>query len=158
MRDGRIEQVDTPHHVYQVPSNLFVAGFIGTPQMNFLPATLSMARDDGHAEFLVEGGQCLRLRVSPRIAELQPGVAVTVGVRPRNLELSSEPAEDAIATTVDIIEPMGAETLAHLNDGIHDLRLVADWRTLLSEGDSVHARFPSGAAHIFAANGQALGS
>ncbi len=158
MRDGRIEQVETPHNVFQSPSNLFVAGFIGTPQMNLLGATLTDIREDGRAQFHVDGGQHLLIGVGPQVSELRPGDTVTIGVRPRNFEISSEPAEDAVSATIDIIEPMGAETLAHLNDGTHDLRLVTNWRKPLREGDTVHARFPPGSAHVFAANGQAVGT
>jgi len=149
MRDGRIEQVDTPHNVFQKPANLFVAGFIGTPQMNLLPAILTKTEGSGRAEFAVEGGQSMRIVVDQRIEELSPGSKVTLGVRPRNLEISHEPGEDGLSTKIDIVEPMGAETLVHLNDGHHDLRLVTDWRVPLSEGDMVHTRFPPGVAHVF---------
>ena len=158
MRDGRIEQVDTPHNVFQRPSNLFVAGFIGTPQMNLLPATLTQAHEGGKAEFAVEGGQKMTIQVDPRISELSSGEEVTLGVRPRNLEISHEPVEDGVSTNIDIVEPMGAETLAHLNDGKHDLRLVTDWRVPLSEGEQVHTRFPPGVTHVFTQDQQVLRS
>ena len=156
MRDGRIEQVDTPHNVFQSPANLFVAGFIGTPQMNLVPATLTGADGDGAAAFSVAGGQTLKIRVDPRVSELKPGAKVTLGIRPRNLEISHESVEDGLSTTIDIVEPMGAETLAHMNDGHQDLRLVTDWRVPLNEGDRVHTRFPPGATHIFTEDEQAL--
>ena len=156
MRDGRIEQVDTPHNVFQRPANLFVAGFIGTPQMNLLPATLTRAQEGGIAEFAIEGGQSMTIQVDPRVAELDAGARVTLGVRPRNLEISHEPVDDGVSTLIDIVEPMGAETLAHLNDGHHDLRLVTDWRVPLSEGDKVHTRFPPGVTHVFSENEQVL--
>ena len=91
MRDGRIEQVDTPHDVFSSPANLFVAGFIGTPQMNLLPATLTEA-NGGTASFSIESGQSMTIEVDPRISELSPGAKVTLGIRPRNLEISSNPA------------------------------------------------------------------
>lgn len=156
MRDGRIEQVDTPHNVFQRPSNLFVAGFIGTPQMNLLPATLTGVAGANRASFSMDGGQSMTLKVDPRINELAPGARVTLGIRPRNLEISRAPVEDGISTVVDIVEPMGAETLAHLNDGQHDLRLVADWRVLLSEGDKVYTRFAPGTTHVFTKDEQLL--
>jgi len=158
MRDGRIEQVDTPHNVFQRPANLFVAGFIGTPQMNLLPATLTSSNGNGTAEFAVEGGQTMKIEVDPRISELTSGENVTLGVRPRNLEISHEPVEDGLSTKIDIVEPMGAETLAHMFDGFHDLRLVTDWRVPLTEGDKVHTRFPPGATHVFTENEQVLRS
>ncbi len=158
MRDGRIEQVDTPHNVFQRPANLFVAGFIGTPQMNLMPATLTGTNGGGTAEFAVEGGQTMRIEVDPRISELSPGSKVTLGVRPRNLEISHEAVEDGLSTKIDIVEPMGAETLAHMHDGHHDLRLVTDWRVALAEGDHVHTRFPPGATHVFTEDEQVLRS
>ena len=155
MRDGKIEQVDTPHNVFQRPKNLFVAGFIGTPQMNLLPATLT-ASNGASAEFAITGGQTIKIEVDPRISELSPGTKVTLGVRPRNLEISNEPTPDGISSTIDIVEPMGAETLAHLSDGQHDLRLVTDWRVPLNEGDKVHTRFLPGTTHIFTADEQVM--
>ncbi len=158
MRDGRVEQVDTPHNVFQFPSNLFVAGFIGTPQMNLIPATLQGSDGQGLADFAFEGGQSLKIRVDPAVSQLSPGSKVTLGVRPRNLEMGREPAEDSLSTRLDMVEPMGAETLAHMHDGHHDLRLVTDWRVPLSEGDDVHTRFPPGATHVFTEDEQALRS
>ncbi|MEP2030162.1 MAG: ABC transporter ATP-binding protein [Paracoccaceae bacterium] len=158
MRDGRIEQVDTPHNVFTKPANLFVAGFIGTPQMNLLPATLISAEPDGTAEFAVEGGQTMTIQADPRVAELQPNTKVTLGIRPRNFEITHESVADGLSTKIDIVEPMGAETLAHLHDGLHDLRVVTDWRVSLTEGDQVHTRFPPGATHIFTEDGEALRS
>lgn len=156
MRDGRVEQVDTPHNVFQKPTNLFVAGFIGTPQMNLLPATLTEAHDGGKAGFAVEGGQNMTIEVDPRITELAPGSKVTLGVRPRNLEISQNSSEDGLSTEIEMIEPMGAETLVHLNDGHHDLRLVTDWRVALNEGDRVHTRFPPAVTHVFTQDEQVL--
>lgn len=156
MRDGRVEQVDTPHNVFQKPTNLFVAGFIGTPQMNLLPATLMQATGNGQAHFAIDGGQTMTISVDPRIDELSPGSAVTLGVRPRNLEISQVAAEDGLSTEIEMIEPMGAETLVHLNDGKHDLRLVTDWRVALREGEQVHTRFPPGVTHVFTEDEQVL--
>lgn len=156
MRDGRIEQVDTPHNVFQRPTNLFVAGFIGTPQMNLLDAVLLGANGQGLAEFSIAGGQSMKIEVDPRVSELSPGTKVTLGIRPRNLEFSAEPAENGFATRIDIVEPMGAETLAHLSDGQHNLRLVTDWRVPLSEGDQIQIRIPPSTAHIFTEDQQVL--
>ncbi len=156
MRLGRIEQVDTPHNVFQRPANLFVAGFIGTPQMNLLPATFTGAKGESTAEFAVDGGQRMVIGVDKKAAALSDGDKVTLGIRPRNIVLSGEAGDDAISATVDIVEPMGAETLAHLKDGAMELRLVTDWKTPLAEGDTVHARFPPGATHVFNADEQAV--
>ena len=161
MRDGRIEQVDTPHNVFQRPTNLFVAGFIGTPQMNLLEATL--VGSDGQntdglstATFTIDGGQSMTIAVDPRVSELSPGSKVTLGIRPRNLEISPDPVANGLTSRIDIIEPMGAETLAHLSDGTHALRLVTDWRVPMAEGDQINIRIPAGTTHIFTEDQQVL--
>ena len=71
MRDGSIEQIATPHDIFAKPENLFVAGFIGTPAMNLLPARL-LSFQDGSAEFET-CGQELRCAVDPKVASLEPG-------------------------------------------------------------------------------------
>ena len=156
MRDGRIEQVDTPHNVFQRPSNLFVAGFIGTPQMNLVPARLKDVKGEGLAEFAVDGDQSMTIKVDRGVEKLERGASVTLGIRPRNLEISREASEDGLSTKIDMVEPMGAETLVHLKDGHHDLRLVTDWRVPLAEGDHVHTKFPPGMTHVFTQDEQLL--
>ncbi|MEM9577631.1 MAG: ABC transporter ATP-binding protein [Pseudomonadota bacterium] len=156
MRDGRVEQVDTPHNVFQKPANLFVAGFIGTPQMNLLPATFVGSKGHGIAQFAIKGAQSMTIQVDRRIDELSPGANVTLGIRPRNLEISKEPVEDGLSTVIDMVEPMGAETLIHLNDRHQDLRLVTDWRAVHQEGDKVHTRFPPNTTHVFTEDEQVL--
>ena len=158
MRAGVIEQVASPHGIFARPANLFVAGFIGTPQMNLLAAELEGLGDDGRARFTVSGGQRLALVVDSAVRSLPPGAKVTLGIRPRNLEVVHEPVDDGLSSMVDIIEPMGAETLAHLNDGSHDLRVVTGWRTPIREGDRVHVRWQPGQTHVFDGSGRAVRS
>jgi len=83
------------------------------------------------------------------VMQLPEGSAVMLGIRPRNLELCSESMDDSLSATIDLIEPMGAETLAHLREGEHDVRVVTHWKTSLTEGSQVHARFPAHATQIF---------
>lgn len=98
----------------------------------------------------------MTIEVDRRIDELSPGTEVTLGVRPRNLEISQEASENGLSTTIDMVEPMGAETLIHLNDGSQDLRLVTDWRVPLNEGDKIHTHFPPGVTHVFTQDEQVL--
>jgi multiple sugar transport system ATP-binding protein len=158
MRAGIIEQVATPHGIFAKPANLFVAGFIGTPQMNLIPAELEGWGDDGRVRFAVEGGHRVALQVDPAVRGLPAGTKVTLGIRPRNLDVVHEPVDDGLSSAVDIVEPMGAETLAHLNDGRHDIRVVAGWRTPLAEGEKVHVRFQPGQVHVFDPRGKAVRS
>ena len=145
MRDGFIEQVATPHQIFTEPANLFVAGFIGTPRMNLVEATLT---EPGESHLRLElGDQRVRLPISR--AGLGAGNRVTLGIRPRACEFVAEPGEDTIAGQVDLVEPMGAETLVHLLHGDQDLRVVVDRTTRLSVGEQAHLRFDSDSVHLF---------
>ena len=158
MRDGRIEQVATPHDLFSRPANLFVAGFIGTPQMNLIEATLL------GTDAAVNGGRVTaRLRlldcdivaaVEARVESLPPNSKVTLGIRPRSFELMDANADGALPATVDIVEPMGAEMLAHLVQGGTDLRCVLPHTTRLAVGERVGLRCKPGQLHVFGADGR----
>ncbi len=147
MRDGRIEQVATAHGIFAAPANLFVAGFIGTPQMNFVPATVRGSAPAG-TRFEI-GARSLSLAVDPAVQALEAGAPVTLGVRPRALELTDREAGDTLPATVDVVEPMGAETLVHLADGERDLRIVVPRQRQPAPGANVHVRFVPGQTHVF---------
>ena len=150
MRDGFIEQVDTPHRIFTEPANLFVAGFIGTPRMNLIEATLTEA-GEGHVRFEL-GGQRVRLPVTrPGLAQ---GSRITLGIRPRACEFVSEPGDDSISGHVDLVEPMGAETLVHLLHGDQDLRVVVDRTTRLAVGEQANLRFEPDSVHLFDESGR----
>ena len=154
MRDGRIEQVDSPHAVFAQPANLFVAGFIGTPQMNLIPASLVERAAGNIGVFSIGADQQLRLPLTDATDAIDTGSTLTLGIRPRNITLVNESAPDALGMTIDLIEPMGAETLAHLRDGEQELRVVTDWRQAINEGDRVHVQFNRGSVHVFNAKEQ----
>ncbi len=136
MRAGRIEQIATPHEIFTKPANLFVAGFIGTPAMNLLPGTLT-GYQDGIAQFDL-CDQRVGLAVDPAVAELPPGSDVTVGIRPRAFELEGESSDRGLSVVIDLIEPMGAETLVHALAGDTDVRVVVDRTTKLAVGEHLH--------------------
>ncbi|MBX6321351.1 MAG: ABC transporter ATP-binding protein [Rhodospirillaceae bacterium] len=147
MRDGVIEQIATPHEIFAAPASLFVAGFIGTPQMNLVPATL-VGMDGARARFRI-GTLEVAVEVAPGVRRLAPGSAVTLGMRPRNVDLAAAAGDDTIPATVDLVEPMGAETLLHLVHGGHDLRVVVDHRVEVEPGTPVHLRLRPGQVHVF---------
>jgi ABC-type sugar transport system ATPase subunit len=154
MRDGLIEQVASPHEIFARPANLFVAGFIGTPQMNLMPATLIERTADG-INFQI-AGQKVQLPIDGATSTLRAGYQATLGLRPRAFDLASETAGDTITATVDIIEPMGAETLLHLALAGQELRVVVDRRRKPRAGDVVHLRCRSSQLHLFDAEGRRL--
>ena len=107
MNAGRAEQIGTPMEVYENPATLFVAGFIGSPAMNFLPA-----RAEGGGRFALLAGGTLAAAVDG----VPAGSAITVGVRPEHLRPSAA-GEAALSGPVEMVEQLGADTLIHVGHG-----------------------------------------
>jgi multiple sugar transport system ATP-binding protein len=154
MRAGRIEQIASPHAIFARPANLFVAGFIGTPQMNLIEATIDRAGP--HEVRFTSGSQQVSLALAGAERQLSAGDRVTVGIRPRAFELRSEGDATTIAARVDMVEPMGAETLLHLLADGRDLRAVVGQQVRVAPGATVHARLRPGQTHIFDHQGRRL--
>jgi multiple sugar transport system ATP-binding protein len=118
LRKGELQQVDTPQTLYEHPNNLFVAGFIGSPSMNLLEATLNR-RDGG---FAVEFGG-FRLPVPDEVIAERPGLRtyegrkVVLGLRPEDMEdaslVADAPAERRISATVELREALGSDVVVH---------------------------------------------
>jgi len=111
MNAGRLQQVDTPQTLYDSPANMFVAGFIGSPRMNFVPGRLGGAQGRRTVEFL--GAQVPLTRGQDVTREPAEG-RVIVGIRPEDLQWKQDaPAGDTVSVqaTVDVVEPMGHEAL-----------------------------------------------
>jgi ABC-type sugar transport system ATPase subunit len=131
--DGRIVQVATPREIYSRPAQVAVAGFIGTPPMNLVPA---LWRDD---VVVVEG-------VPHPVGVRTPGAReVTLGVRPGELRTAALGTE----ARVEYIEELGDHCIVDLKAGDARLRLKADGAPALREGDVTHLGFASHAAHLF---------
>jgi multiple sugar transport system ATP-binding protein len=151
MRDGMIEQIASPHDIFTKPKNLFVAGFIGTPQMNLQEAVL-VNYESGKGSFKV-GDQTVSMEVNSAVEQLDTGSKVTLGIRPRAYDFVDEAADDTFSAEVDLIEPMGAETLFHMMEGDQDVRVVVDRGIRMNQGDRVHMRCRSDQAHVFNSEG-----
>jgi ABC-type sugar transport system ATPase subunit len=152
MRDGVIEQCASPHEIFAKPANLFVAGFIGTPQMNLVPAIFDgPAESDGLLRFQVDS-ETLQLRADPAVGRLPQGTSVTLGIRPRSVELVGEAQPDSLPAEVDLVEPMGAETLLHVVGPGRELRIVVDRHVEARLGERLHLRFKPGQIHVFGAD------
>ncbi len=120
LKDGIIQQVDEPQKLYDYPANLFVAGFIGTPQMNFFDAVLTGTKDKVYVEF--EGHKLLYPKTkSATIINLDEylntGKPVVLGVRPEDFHddemFISNAKESTVEVNVDVVERLGAETLLY---------------------------------------------
>ncbi|MEA1651120.1 sn-glycerol-3-phosphate ABC transporter ATP-binding protein UgpC [Nitrospirillum sp. BR 11164] len=137
LNDGAIQQVGSPQDLYDNPANLFVAGFLGSPPMNFLDATLA---PDG--ALVVEGQTLVRAPLS-----LPPGTTVTLGLRPEHLALTT-PA-DGVPVRVDMVEPTGTGRVVHLALGAQRLKLFTMDTRPLAPGDAVGLMVPPGAPLLF---------
>jgi ABC-type sugar transport system ATPase subunit len=154
MRDGIIEQVGTPHEVFAKPANVFVASFIGTPQMNLLEARLE--RVEGGEAVVDLSGSEVAIGADPAVARLQPS-RVTIGVRPRSFTPVARAARDTIGATAELIEPMGAETLIHARTASgSDIRVVVPREKRVRVGEALHLRAEPGQAHFFGEDGRAV--
>ena len=157
MREGVIEQVATPHDIFATPANVFVAGFIGTPQMNLIDGI--RLENVGGRLAIAAFDQRVTLPIDGTARALAPvGERLTIGIRPRAFEPISESGPEAFSGSIDVVEPMGAETLLHLKIGSHDLRVVLPRGGGLRPADRLHARPLEGQVHVFGADGRRLAS
>jgi multiple sugar transport system ATP-binding protein len=149
MREGRIEQTGNPLELYDHPVNTFVAGFIGSPAMNFLPGTLRREGDAARVQ-LVDGTEVR----APATAAGGDGQAVILGLRPEHLSLD---ASGGIPTEVVVVEPTGAETHVSCRHHGTDLAVVFRERHAFVPGSTIHLQPDLLHAHLFdAKSGQRL--
>ncbi len=141
MHGGVVQQVGSPLELYDTPANLFVAGFIGSPGMNFLDATY------------IDGG--VRLKdgtVVPLAAPLSlpNGAKVTLGIRPEHVVIASEGGLNA---NVELVEPTGFGIILHLS--LHGLpfKIFTLDRAALTSGPTINVSFPAQHLHVFDADG-----
>lgn len=151
MRNGRIEQVGTPDEVYSRPATQFVAGFIGTPGMNFLPVTLT---EKNHYPVLQLGRLQLPLPQSRSISlnQRQPR-ALNLGIRPEHIRIDSTPqtADDFLTeATVVLVEPLGAELQLTLAlEGSEIITRISSQLPTPSVGETVPVIFRLRYLHLF---------
>ncbi len=153
LNGGVVEQVGSPMELYHRPRNLFVAGFIGSPMMNILAATLVSADRDG-AMIQVAGGQGLTVPVAAQ--RLSAGAAVTLGVRPEHLSEAAA-GDMQFAGEVLMTERLGGETYLYvrLEDG-QEITVKAAGDTGTGTGDRVRIGVQAAHCHLFDSDGAAL--
>jgi multiple sugar transport system ATP-binding protein len=153
MRDGLLQQLDTPQTLYDHPANLFVAGFIGSPAMNFFPGQL--VSDNGGQDLWVQTSG-LKLQVPQakrtKLASLN-GRDIVFGVRPEHIHHRSEvrdaKPEEMANVQVSVVEPLGSEVNAYLAANGHEFIARMDTATRLQPGETTEAVFETEHLHIF---------
>ena len=148
MRDGYIQQIGTPQEVFNHPANLFVAGFIGMPVMNFFDAEL---KREGDKFFVVLSGLKVQLdekktaRLLKNNVQSQP---ITLGVRPEHTNISDK----GVPAKVDVSEMMGSSVHLHVDADGRDVIIIVpilDMEDNYKYGDLVHFTFAGNVAHVF---------
>jgi len=162
-RFGSIAQIGAPLDLYHRPKSRFVAGFIGSPRMNFLPAKVASIEATGVTIALDSSGESVRLPLQGQ--HLMVGAPVTFGVRPEHLEPTTHddagPASegDAVVLTrsITLIEALGEHSYVHLDQpGGAVLIAKAPGDARLTQGERVHLRASVEACHLFAEDGLAV--
>ncbi|QRM55758.1 ABC transporter ATP-binding protein [Sinorhizobium sp. BG8] len=146
MKSGVIQQLADPNTIYNAPRNLFVAGFIGSPSMNFLRGEL-VAGADGKPEFVTHGVS-FPLDGYRSGAPLVPGREVVLGVRPEHVRVN-EGADLEHVAVVDIEEPMGADNLLWLKHAGHTMSVRIAGSRRFQPGTAVRLSFDMGLASLF---------
>lgn len=154
MKDGVIQQCGTPQEVFNKPANLFVAGFIGIPQMNFFSARL--IRQGGKYSVLIAGNIIPLSEETNRILfeKNSPDRDITLGIRPEHLFVS----EKGISAEVDLCEMMGSSHHIHVKiEGTDAVVVIPSTQDHgLSSGDKICLSFDGAKAHIFGSDGKNL--
>jgi len=151
MNDGVIQQVAEPLELYDRPRNKFVAGFIGTPPMNFLDGKIE---SENGLMYFNEGTARVRLSsdLAPRLQQYI-GKEVTFGIRPENMydgAFYGEAAQDStLKATVNVVEPVGDEMILYLSTGKHDFIGKVDSHHKIEINQEMKVVLDINKAHVF---------
>ena len=163
MKDGFIQQVDTPQNLYTYPGNLFVAGFIGSPQMNFIDSKLLKEGDDFFVEFGTEDTKTragvkykIKLPASKNkdnVLEPYVGKEVIMGIRPEDVhnedDLVAKFPDGIVEANVEVTELMGAETYLYMNCEEQSINARVEPTNTAKPGDRIKITLEPGKIHLF---------
>ena len=152
---GRIEQVGTPMELYHRPVNRFVAGFIGSPKMNFIGGTLAGA-EEGFARVTLGDGTSVR--VAADVASLAATAKLSVGLRPEHIDASPTPRDGAMRAHVQLAEHLGDITYLHvtLAGAAEAMTIRTAPENPLDTGDTAYLSFPPQRGFLFDEQGRTL--
>jgi multiple sugar transport system ATP-binding protein len=149
MKDGVVQQIDSPQNLYDKPDNLFVAGFMGSPQMNFIDA---VARVNGNSAALEVAGQTIPLpadKAKAVVAGGYNGKTVVLGIRPENILETTGNEEYAFKSTCNVYELLGAEVFLYFDLEGANITARVEPTTKVRPGDTVSYTFDTKKIHIF---------
>jgi multiple sugar transport system ATP-binding protein len=146
MKDGLLQQIDTPENLHAHPRNIFVAGFIGSPAMNFFPAKLT-----GTADAPVADAGFFKVPIAASAAR-SIGKDVVVGIRPEDIDAGAITGQNGhipVDASVDVVEFLGNEFQLHLSAGGQTFVARVDTRTQTQPGNSLRVGFNRSKLHVF---------
>ena len=152
MKDGIVQQVDTPQNLYDKPQNLFVAGFMGSPQMNFLDAEVSIKGDEAFLKIDNKEIQLPPAKAKKLIDGKYDGKTVTFGIRPEDVddsEMVVNTSKAVFESTINVYELLGAEVYLYFDLAGFPVTARVDSRTTARPGDKVKFAFDVEKIHIF---------
>jgi multiple sugar transport system ATP-binding protein len=147
MSEARLQQVGAPQELYDHPDNRFVAGFIGSPSMNFLDVEVE---GSGDAVVLRAPGVDIPLPARYKAGFARLGVTKLVaGVRPEHLDVRHDGPAGTLSGTADVVEYLGAEELIHISVGDNDVVALIDSEHRVKPGDALGLKVPLEKVHLF---------
>ncbi|MBP3782305.1 MAG: sn-glycerol-3-phosphate ABC transporter ATP-binding protein UgpC [Butyrivibrio sp.] len=152
MKDGVVQQVDTPQNLYDKPGNLFVAGFMGSPQMNFLDAEVEVQGDSASLKIAGQSIELPPAKAKKLIDGGYAGKTVTFGIRPEDVddsEMVVNTSKAVFESTINVYELLGAEVYLYFDLAEFPITARVDSRTTARPGDKVKFAFDVEKIHIF---------
>ena len=152
MKDGVVQQVDTPQNLYDKPGNLFVAGFMGSPQMNFLDADVEVQGDKACLQIAGQSIELPPAKAKKLIEGGYGGKKVTFGIRPEDVddsEMVVSTSKAVFESTINVYELLGAEVYLYFDLAEFPITARVDSRTTARPGDKVKFAFDVEKIHVF---------
>ena len=141
---GELQQIGTPLECYHLPANRFVAGFIGSPSMNFFEVSQDrVAGSLVHEEFEYDLGEETAATIGGAPDEL------TLGIRPENIRVAASVDENALSVEVDVVEPLGDQSFVYFTVGGETFTASIDGEEYIREGAAIDVVFPRDRIHVF---------
>ncbi len=148
LKDGMVQQIGAPLEIYHQPANQFVAGFIGSPAMNFIECMI-----EGRGESLFAAAEGFDVAL-PQVVAVKAGDKIVLGIRPEDL---TEQANGALSARVNFLEPLGSEVIANCSLGKSEIVVRLNSRTTVRNGDAIALTIEADRVKLFdATSGKAV--
>lgn len=157
LNKGRIEQQGSPLDLYQKPANRFVAGFLGQPRMNFIPAIADSS--EGETRLVIAASARTVLKPGKKFS-IADGAKIELGIRPDAVTIAEVGADGAIPAKIVVVEHLGGSNLLYVQvDGLDELLTIEQrGKAEFARGQEINLLFDPQQAHLFDSGGRRIGS